>query len=456
MPNYRSLVGGFYSSTPNDKSTGPVSVRFNNPGAVNGATWERTFPGHVGEIETTPGNRSTIFETPEHGVAAWWELMRRYRAAGANTVGKIIARYGGGQDYSAYAAQVSKWTGFPTTKVIDLQDDTVLLPFAKAMFRYEAGRETPLSEAQILYGFRLGRALALGQPAPPIAQPASAPAPVLAPAPARPWWARLIDAMFNAIGPERPKPKRTFLTYSRDLQSGGSGPEVAALQTRLQEIGYRDLNVDGVFGPVTETAVRSFQTARNLDPDGEVGELTIAELNKADAATPLAPLLPPMPKHGDPPQWYKAAEDDIGFHETSVNRGIEKFIASAKTGSLGDPWCAIWVNAKLEDSGVRGSRSPAARSFESNQHFMRLPGPALGAITTMWRTSKSSGLGHVFFYDGENESGIRGIGANEDDEIKRSFHDRSRVVGYFWPKVKPVPAVGAIVVSGNGSASREA
>lgn len=262
--------------------------------------------------------------------------------------------------------------------------------------------------------------------------------------------------MFNTIGPATAKPKTTFLTYSRDLRSGDTGPEVTELQTRLQEIGYRDLNVDGVFGPVTETAVRSFQTARNVDPDGEVGELTIAELNKPDAATRLPPLLPPAPRHGDPPQWYKAAEADIGFHETGVNRGIEKFIASAKTGSLGDPWCAIWVNAKLEESGVRGSRSPAARSFESNANFVRLSGPALGAITTMWRQSKSSGLGHVFLYDGENESGIRGIGANEDDEIKRSFHDRSRVVGYFWPKAKPVPAVGTIAVSGSGSASREA
>jgi hypothetical protein len=31
------------------------------------------------------------------------------------------------------------------------------LPFARAMFRYEAGQESPLSDEQIKYGFRLAR-----------------------------------------------------------------------------------------------------------------------------------------------------------------------------------------------------------------------------------------------------------------------------------------------------------
>jgi hypothetical protein len=32
-----------------------------------------------------------------------------------------------------------------------------LTKFAKAMFRYEAGRETPLSDQQISVGFRMAR-----------------------------------------------------------------------------------------------------------------------------------------------------------------------------------------------------------------------------------------------------------------------------------------------------------
>src|SRR5262249_52517827 len=155
---YHSLVkGGFYSSTPFDKSM-RVSIRCNNPGAINGGPWEKTYPGYVSTVETTPGNKTTIFEAPEYGVAVWWELLRLYARKGVTTVGGIINKYGGGQDYSHYIRFVTKQTGFAAGKKVPLDDDAVLLKFAKAMFRYEAGRPTPLRDEQILYGFRLGRA----------------------------------------------------------------------------------------------------------------------------------------------------------------------------------------------------------------------------------------------------------------------------------------------------------
>ncbi len=161
MVNFRSLVpNGFYSSTPTDKST-PVSIRCNNPGALNVAQWIKAYPGYVGDKVTSHSgaspNSTVIFETPEHGVAAWWELMRRYAAAGATTVGLVIQRYGGGQDYSAYVTAVEKWARLKASDTVNLHSDTTLLPFARAMFRYEAGRETPLTDAQILYGFAIGR-----------------------------------------------------------------------------------------------------------------------------------------------------------------------------------------------------------------------------------------------------------------------------------------------------------
>jgi hypothetical protein len=143
-----------------DKSTGPVTIRMNNPGAINGAPWERTYPGYVDTVETTPGNRSTIFETPEYGVGAWWDLMRRYRAANVTTVGGIINRYGGGQDYSAYVQFVAKATGFTPDTPINLDNDQQTLTFGKAMFRYEAGRTLPWRDDQILCGIRGGREFA--------------------------------------------------------------------------------------------------------------------------------------------------------------------------------------------------------------------------------------------------------------------------------------------------------
>jgi uncharacterized protein (TIGR02594 family) len=168
---FRALVpGGFFSSSPFDKSI-PASIRTNNPGALNVAEWIKHAPGYVGDKVTSMSgaspNSTVIFSAPEYGVAAWLTLLQKYRAAGAITVSAIINRYGGGQDYSGYVGQVAAWSGLGEQTVIDLEGNGALLAFAKAMFRYEAGRPSPLSDAQILHGFNL----ALGSPASPLAEP---------------------------------------------------------------------------------------------------------------------------------------------------------------------------------------------------------------------------------------------------------------------------------------------
>jgi uncharacterized protein (TIGR02594 family) len=139
------------------------------------------------------------------------------------------------------------------------------------------------------------------------------------------------------------------------------------------------------------------------------------------------------------PEWLEWARRQIGFAEQRNNRGIQRFIGLAKCGSEGDPWCAIFINAALEASGIRGTRSPAARSFERDADFVKLSGPALGAIVTMWRGSRNSGKGHVFFYTGENAQGVWGIGGNESDGVREVPHDRSRITGYWWPASQPLP-----------------
>lgn len=339
MTNYRSLSGGFYSSAPYDRSV-PVSIRCNNPGAVNGAAWEQQMPGYVTTVETTPGNKTTIFEAPEQGVRVWYELLRKYKAAGAVTPRQIITRYGGGQDYSAYVDTVVKRSGLQPDAALDLEDDRKLLPFAKAMFSYEAGRTTPLSDAQILYGFALARGKAVS---PAVSSTG--------------FW----STIFSAV---------------------------------------------------------------------------LAFLRGATATSGTAGA----------PAWYARAEKEIGFHEVGENRGIERYITAARCGSIGDPWCAIFVNAMLELSNIDGTRSAMARSFETDADFVKLSGPALGCIVTMWRGSPSSGSGHVFLYDGEGPRGVRGIAGNEDDGVRRAFHDRSRITGYWYPRSQPQPQIGAIHV----------
>jgi peptidoglycan hydrolase-like protein with peptidoglycan-binding domain len=57
------------------------------------------------------------------------------------------------------------------------------------------------------------------------------------------------------------------------LGVGSQGPEVVALQYLLRHHG-QDIPTDGLFGPVTEQAVKTFQSQRGLGVDGLVGGQT--------------------------------------------------------------------------------------------------------------------------------------------------------------------------------------
>ena len=68
------------------------------------------------------------------------------------------------------------------------------------------------------------------------------------------------------------------------LRRGSSGDEVAELQALLNAKYGADLDIDGVFGAKTETAVKAFQKAHGLTVDGVVGPKTRAAIRLTLAA----------------------------------------------------------------------------------------------------------------------------------------------------------------------------
>ena len=60
-------------------------------------------------------------------------------------------------------------------------------------------------------------------------------------------------------------------------QSGTKGPLAAAIQAALCDAGY-SLEIDGEFGPLTETALREYQKKNGLEVDGVAGPATYAKL----------------------------------------------------------------------------------------------------------------------------------------------------------------------------------
>lgn len=161
---FRALVpGGFFSSDPN----GPAkrSIRANNPGALNFLPWQAERKGFFGKTQpdNTPGkNVTTIYLTPEHGVASWFTLLAvRYKLGRRYSIRTLAAKYAGSMLradlYVTAWVDLSGGTLSPTS-VVDTADDAGMLALAKAMFRNEAGVPTPLSDEQILFGIRHERA----------------------------------------------------------------------------------------------------------------------------------------------------------------------------------------------------------------------------------------------------------------------------------------------------------
>jgi murein DD-endopeptidase MepM/ murein hydrolase activator NlpD len=94
----------------------------------------------------------------------------------------------------------------------------------------------------------------------------------------------LVDGI---AGPQTKRALRARPLGARMLQRGNRGWDVAALQFRLQRHGYPPGGVDGVFGPGTQSAVTSFQTARGLGADGIAGPTTIGALRgRSSSNTP--------------------------------------------------------------------------------------------------------------------------------------------------------------------------
>ena len=78
--------------------------------------------------------------------------------------------------------------------------------------------------------------------------------------------------------PSEPKKEETTVTYST-IRKGARGDLVKKLQTILNKEGA-SLVVDGIWGSLTDNAVRNFQKKHGLVVDGIVGPKTWAELLK--------------------------------------------------------------------------------------------------------------------------------------------------------------------------------
>lgn len=140
------------------------------------------------------------------------------------------------------------------------------------------------------------------------------------------------------------------------------------------------------------------------------------------------------------PKWLEEARKYIGQHEVVgskhspfVLRLWQLIRAPFKDDET--PWCAGFVGGMLELSGIPNAGGAWARGYL--KQGVKLSKPAYGCIVVFERGPTS---GHVGFVVGQDASGrLMVLGGNQGNAVNIKPFPKSRVLGYRWPGVMPLP-----------------
>jgi len=145
------------------------------------------------------------------------------------------------------------------------------------------------------------------------------------------------------------------------------------------------------------------------------------------------------------PAWFTRAMGYLGLKEVpgkENNPVIVGWWAKIRAPFKDDetPWCAGFVGGVLEECGLPSTRSASARSYMN--YGVSLQCAYVGAIVVFQRGTPASGLGHVGFVAGQDAKGnLMVLGGNQGDCVSIKPFDRTRILGYRWPKEVPLPAI---------------
>ena len=128
-------------------------------------------------------------------------------------------------------------------------------------------------------------------------------------------------------------------TRPRTLRRGDHGPDVLAMQVALTAAGYPCAN-DSAFGPKTEQAVKAFQSAHGLNPDGLAGPRTMAALAGPDTEPTVTRLVDVSQWSGVPDygvlraKGYTGVIPRLGSGVDGVDKLAEMHITAARTAGM--------------------------------------------------------------------------------------------------------------------------
>jgi uncharacterized protein (TIGR02594 family) len=221
---------------------------------------------------------------------------------------------------------------------------------------------------------------------------------------------------------------------------------IVDLQKALRAAGFDPGPLDGISGPKTRAAIRSFQARMGLVVDGIAGPKTQSRL----FASPAAAL--PSPAAALP--WLAEARRLIGTREIPGPRDNPVILDWARATRIPydddeTPWCGLFmahcIAATLPDEPLPANPLGARNWLK----FGRDMAPQMGAILVFSRGSVQSWSGHVALYAGEEAEMFHILGGNQSDTVSIAKIAKSRLLGARWPHTV-APLNTSLSTSGSG------
>ncbi len=132
------------------------------------------------------------------------------------------------------------------------------------------------------------------------------------------------------------------------------------------------------------------------------------------------------------PPWLRKARREVGVAEVpgaQANPRIVEYFKCVTYHATSDeiPWCAAFVSAMLEWSGVESTKSAAAKSYLT--WGVPVEKPTAGSIVV---TERQGGY-HVGLYLHETPDRITLLGGNQSDKVCEASFPKSLVKAYRMP-----------------------
>jgi hypothetical protein len=199
---------------------------------------------------------------------------------------------------------------------------------------------------------------------------------------------------------------------------------VRQIQARLNSVGCGTIAVDGNYGPVTEAAVKMFQSRAGFTADGIVGPITWAALFQVALDTVLGP------SSALTGAAVRIARTQVGVREWVDNRGpeVEKYLASVGLGP-GHAWCVALVFWCFEQAATRlRVTNPLPKTGGVLAHWERAPAIVKIPPETPMDGLRAIPAGTIFFIDHGHEKGHMGLVLAAESEL-RTIEGNTNIAG---------------------------